>query len=144
VTVASRGPDPLVVPLTDSAGKTFENADIRLTVHGITVAPNAHNNTVVELSVKSGDRDPASDDGDAAGFIQVLQQPGPQRLQIEVIDTRGQLIPWFQSAVEPETSQITLMLTNLPHSGPPKELRYYTLTRANVTIPFEFTDIPMP
>jgi hypothetical protein len=25
-----------------------------------------------------------------------------------------------------------------------KELRYYTLTRAPVKIPFEFTDIPMP
>ena len=65
-------------------------------------------------------------------------------MQIEIVDTRGQLIPWFQSGIEPETSQITLMLTNLPQSTAPKELRYYTLTRANVTVPFEFTDIPMP
>jgi hypothetical protein len=143
VTVASRRPDPLIVPLTESIGKTFGNSDLRLTVNGITVAPNAHNHTVLELSIKPGDHDTALDDGEPAGFLQ-LQQPATDRLQIEIVDTRGQLIPWFQSGGEPETSQITLMLTGLPQSTAAKELRYYTLARANVTVSFEFTDIPMP
>jgi hypothetical protein len=143
VTVTSRRPDPLVVPLTQSAGKSFENADLRLTVHGVTVAPNSNNHTVLELSIKPNDRATPSDEVEFPGFVQA-QQPAPERLQIEVVDSRGQLINWFQSGVQPETSHITLLLTGQPHSTAPTELRYYTLTRANATIPFEFTDIPMP
>jgi hypothetical protein len=143
VTVASRRPDPLIVPLTGSAGKTFGNGDLRLTVHSITVAPNGANHTALVVSVNSSEPDTAALDREASGLMQ-LEQPAIERLQIEIVDTRGQPVPWFQSGIERETSRITLILPNHPTLTTPKELRFYALTRGNVTVPFEFTDIPMP
>ena len=99
---------------------------------------------LVELSIKAVDPDQSSDHGEVDAFSDSLQRADPQHLQIEVIDAHGQLITWFQSGADVETGRFTLTLTNLPQSSEPKELRYYTLTRAAVTVPFEFTDIPMP
>jgi hypothetical protein len=141
--VSSRRPDPLVVPLNSAAGKTFENQDHRLTVHDIHPSPNSHH-MLVELSIKAVDLDQSSDHGEIDAFSDGLQRADPQHLQIEVIDAHGQLITWFQSGADAETGRFTLTLTNLPQTSQPKELRYYTLTRASVTVPFEFTDIPMP
>ncbi len=141
--VSSRRPDPLVVSLASAAGKTFENQDHRLTVHDIHPSPNSHH-MLVELSIKAVDPDQSSDHGEVDAFSDSLQRADPQHLQIEVIDAHGQLITWFQSGADVETGRFTLTLTNLPRSSEPKELRYYTLTRAAVTVPFEFTDIPMP
>ena len=77
-------------------------------------------------------------------FDDGFQRADPQHLQIEVIDIGGHLIPWFQSGTDAETSRFTLTLTNQTQTSQLKELRYYTLTRASVQIPFEFADIPMP
>src|SRR5262249_6224817 len=55
LTVSSRRPDPLVVPLTQGTGKRFENADVELTLHDIRPRPNSRQ-TLIELSVKSHDR----------------------------------------------------------------------------------------
>jgi hypothetical protein len=141
--VSSRRPDPLVVPLNSAAGKSFENQDHRLTVHDIHPSPNSHH-MLVELSIKGADPDQSADRGESDAFSDGLQRADPQHLQIEVIDARGQLITWFQSREDAETGHFTLSLSNLPQTSQPKELRYYTLTRAAVTVPFEFTDIPMP
>jgi hypothetical protein len=143
LTVSSRRPSPLVVPLNNAAGKTFENHEHRLTVHDIRPTSNKHN-VLVELSIKAVDSDASSDRSEMGGFLNGIQRADPEHLQIEVIDTHGQLIPCFQSGAEAETSRFTLTLTNLPQTSPPKELRYYSLTRASVKIPFEFADIPMP
>ena len=51
VTVSSRRPDPLIVPLEKSAGKTFENADIQLTVHWSAHCP-TRTTRCIELSIK--------------------------------------------------------------------------------------------
>jgi hypothetical protein len=143
LTVSSRRPNPLVVPLNNAVGKTFENQEYRLTVHGMRPSPNNHN-VMLELSIRANDTDQSADHPEPDGFSDGLQRADPQHLQIEVIDTRGQLIPCFQSGAEAETSRFTLTLTTLPQTSQPKELRYYTLTRASVKVPFEFTDIPMP
>ncbi len=143
-TVSSRRADPLVVPLTDSAGKTFENSELRVTVHDVKVVPNTGNNTVIELSVRQNDADTTTEDAEPLGFHHAFQHFGQQHLQIEIVDTGGQLIPWFQPEFDAETSRVTLTLTSLPQNAKPKELRYYSLTRASTTIPFEFVDIPMP
>jgi hypothetical protein len=141
--VASRRPDPLVVPLAQAAGKTFENPDVRLTVHDVRTLTNNHQ-TAIEISVKAIDQARSDDRGESDRFGDIIHRPDTQHLQIEVFDSRGQLIPWFQSGLDSETSHITLTLTNLPQMAGLKELRYYTLSRATVNIPFEFTDIPMP
>ena len=143
VTVSSRKPDPLVVSLINGIGKTVENSELRLTVHEIRTLPNNHN-SLVELSVKPNDPDTSVGRSDVDGFSAVLQRTDPQHLQIEVVDMRGQLIPWFPSGADNETARVTLTLTNLPQTTQPKELRYYTLTRATLSLPFEFKDLVMP
>jgi hypothetical protein len=94
--------------------------------------------------VKANDQEGSGGRGDAAVFSTVLQRTDPQHLQIEVVDMRGQLIPWIQSGSDNENARVILTLTKLPDTTQPKELRYYTLTRATVSLPFEFKDLPMP
>jgi hypothetical protein len=143
LSISSRSPDPLVVPLDPgSVGKRFANADVQVTLHGIRTTPNSPQ-TQVEISVKANERPSPADNVDSDAFGDVYR-PDMHRQHLEIMDSRGRLISWFPSAVDSETSQLTLTLTNVPASGPLKELRYYTLTRATLNLPFEFTDIPMP
>jgi hypothetical protein len=143
VTVSSRKPDPLVVSLINGIGKTVDNSEVQLTVHELRFLPNSQN-SLVELSVRANDPNASVGRNDVEGFSAVLQRTDPQHLQIEVIDTRGQLIPWFPSGADSETARVTLTLTKLPETTQPKELRYYTLTRASLSLPFEFKDMFMP
>jgi hypothetical protein len=141
--VSARRPHPLVIPLVNSAGKTFEDQEHRLTVHDI--RPTAINhNTLLELSIKANEPTGSADHADQDVFNDGFQRADPQHLQIEVFDAGGHLVPWFQSAADAETSRFTLTLTNQAQPLSLKELRYYTLTRATVKIPFEFSDVPMP
>jgi len=141
--VSSRRPDPLVVPLTNAAGKTFENPDLQLTVHEIRPMPNTRN-MLLELTVRPTDRDVLSSHGEVESSANFFQRPSPPPLQIEVTDSRGQSVQWFQSGADAESSRVTLTLINLPQTTELKELRYYTLTRSSTNVPFSFTDIPMP
>ncbi len=143
LTVSARRPHPLVIPLVNSAGKTFEDQEHRLTVHDIRPTATNHN-TLVELSIKANEPAASAEHADQDVFNEGFQRADPQHLQIDVFDAGGHLIPWFQSAADVETSRFTLTLTNQAQPVALKELRYYTLTRASVKIPFEFTDIPMP
>jgi hypothetical protein len=124
-------------------GKSFENQDHRLTVHDIRPTP-TNRNLVVELSVRSNNPDTSSDQVDPDVFTDGFQRADPQHLQIEVFNTSGHLIAWFQSGTDVETSRFTLTLTNQTEVSQLRELRFYALTRASVKIPFEFADIPMP
>jgi hypothetical protein len=140
LSVSSRRGDPLVVPLSGAAGKTFESRDLQLTVHVIRPVANSRN-TQVELSIRPfGTDSPAVDEME--GFNTVFRRPDHTQLQIEVIDTRGVMIPWFQSGPDADNSRITLTLTR--PIAELKELRYFTLTRSSVSVPFEFSDIPIP
>ena len=144
LTVSARRPHPLVVPLVNSAGKTFEDQEHRLTVHD--VRPTRHQSQHARSNYQSRpmNRPHRSDHADQDVFNDGFQRADPQHLQIEVIDAGGHLVPWFQSAADPETCRFTLTLTNQAQPLSLKELRYYALTRASVKIPFEFRDIPMP
>jgi hypothetical protein len=142
LSVSSRRPDPLVVPLDGANGKRFENPDVELTIHEIRTMPTTHQ-TVLELSVKPKDHGTAAERPDSDAFVDAYR-PDTQRLQLEIVDSRGQTVPSFPSRVDSETSRLTLSVNNLPTSTTLKELRYYTLTRATVSVPFEFKDIPMP
>jgi hypothetical protein len=142
VTVSSRRPGPLVVPLQNSPGKTFENADTQLTVHEIRSLPDSRH-TLLELSIRAnGPEAPLA--GDSDGYNALFPRPGHQQLQIDVLDANDRLIPWFQSIADAENSRVTLTLTSSLQSSPPKELRYYSVARTEVDIPFEFSGIPMP
>jgi hypothetical protein len=143
LTVSSRKPDPLVVSLINGIGKTVENSEVQLTVHNLRTLPDGQNSRL-ELSVRANDRHASPERTDLEGFGTVLQRFDPQHLQIEVVDSHGQLIPWFSSVADNENAHVTLTLTNLPRTTQAKEFRYYTLTRATVNLPFEFKDLVMP
>ena len=143
VTISSRKPDPLVVSLINGVGKAVENGEVQLTIHDIRTLPNSHN-SLVELSVRANEQEVPGTRSDVDGFSKVLQRTDPQHLQIEVVDTRGRLIPWFSSDADHDTGRVTLTLAKLPETTQPKELRYYTLTRATLSLPFEFKDLVMP
>ncbi len=142
LSVSARRPDPLVVPLDGTIGKRFENPDVELTILESRTMPMTHQ-TVLELSVKPKERGTAMDRPESDAFVDAYR-PDMQRLQLEIIDSRGQMVPSFPSGVDSETSRLTLSVNNLPTSTTLKELRYYSLTRASVTVPFEFKAIPMP
>ena len=142
MSVSSRRPDPLVVPLDQGTGKRFENPDVELTIHEIRPLPN-NLQTMIELSVTPKDRATIEENPDSDGFVEAYR-PDAQRLQMEVLDSRGQIVPHFAPGPDSETSRLTLSVNKLPTSATLKELRYYTVTRAKVSIPFEFKDIPMP
>jgi hypothetical protein len=143
LSISSRGPDPLVVPLDQgSVGKRFANADVELTLDAIRTMPNTPQ-TLLEISVKASERSNPADNVESDAFGDVYR-PDMHRQQLEIVDSRGRLVTWFPSGVDTETSRLTLTLTNSPGSGPLKELRYHTLTRTTLNVPFEFTDIPMP
>ena len=142
VTISSRKPDPLVVSLTNGIGKTVENSEVQLTVHDMRTLPNNHN-SLVELSVRPNDLAASVGRGDVDGFSAVLERPSSTPANRSG-RYAGQLIPWFPSGADNETARVTLTLTNLPQTTQPKELRYYTLTRAIVSLPFEFKGLVMP
>ena len=142
LSVSSRHPDPLVVPLDQGTGKRFENPAVELTIHDIRTMPNTPQ-TLIELSVKPKDRGTTAESPESEAFNDIYRRD-LQRIQLEVLDSRGQIVPAFASVVNSETAHLTLSLINLQAFASLKELRYYTLTRATVSVPFEFKDIPMP
>ena len=142
VTVSSRRPGPLIVPLENSAGKTFENSDIQLTVHGVRALPDSRQ-TLIELSIKANGPEPPSS-ADAESYSSLFPRSGQEQLQIDVLDSSDRLMPWFQSIADAENSRITLTVTSSLRSAAPKELRYYSVARTEIEIPFEFSAMPMP
>jgi hypothetical protein len=142
VTVSARRPNPLNVLLEKSAGKTFQNSDVQLTIHDIRSLPDSLH-TLIELSFRS-DRPESISSKDHEEYNSIFQRGQNQQLEIEVLDTRDHPMPWFQSSAEAENSHITITLANPAQASTPKLLRYYTVTRDEVDIPFEFVDVPMP
>lgn len=140
--ICSRRPDPLRVPLDQATGKRFANSEVDLTVHSIRPGV-VGSQTLLELSVKANERASAADQADAEAFVE-LYPVDTHRLQLEIVDKRGQLVTWFPSGLNSETSRLTLTLNGQVGKLVLKEVRYYTLTRATVSVPFEFRDIPMP
>ena len=128
LSISSRRPDPLVVPLNQGVAKRYANADLELTVHGIRSMPNS-SQVQMDLTVKALDNAGTQERADSDPFGDVYRAE-THRLQLEIFDSRGQLVPWFPSGLDSDTSRLTLTLTNLPGTGTLKELRYYTLTRA--------------
>jgi hypothetical protein len=142
VSVSCRRPGPLIVPLENSVGKTFENSDTELTVHSVRALPDSRQ-TLVELSIKANGPDsPVS--AEPESYSSLFPRGGQEQLQIDVLDTNERLMPWFQSIADAENSRVTLTVTSSLRSAAPKELRYYSVARTDVEIPFEFSGIPMP
>jgi len=139
--ITARQPDPLVVPLATATGKAFDSSDLHVLVHEVRFDPNTHQRQI-ELTVRvtrSGGL-PAADDESVADLGSRFD---PHLQNIEIIDTGGHVVPWFQTSIDMESSRITLSLAG-PASAEPKELRYYRLSESAVNVPFSFSDVPMP
>lgn len=141
VLVSTRKPDPLVVPLSGSAGKSFQNEEVTLGVQEIRVNPSTRQ-TSIELSLKTNPGPVGSEPVGAFLPTGAVHRQDTNQQQIEVVDSQGRPIPWYHSN-DGESSRMTLTLT--PHDqGAPAEIRYYGMVRALSEVSFEFTDIPLP
>jgi hypothetical protein len=139
--ITSRQADPLVVPLAEAAGKTFDKGDIHLSVHDIRSDPR-NRQRQIELTVREH-RTLGLSGGDDPLAHELGARFDPRQQNIEVIDERGQVLPWFQTGLDMEASRLTLTLAG-PVGAEPKELRYYRLVETTLNLPFTFTDVPMP
>ena len=139
--ITARQPDPLVIPLANAAGKSFDKGDLHVTVHEVRSDPN-NRQRQIELTVRESRAEaiPAGDEAMAPNFGNRMD---PRQQNLELLDARGQILPWFQTSIDLESSRITLTMAGLA-GAEPKELRYYRLTGTTVSVPFTFTDVPMP
>jgi len=139
--VSARQPEPLVVPLLSASGKSFDQGDLHVTVHDVRSDPN-NRQRQIELSVRQSQPENETSTDDVAGAEAGSRfDTRPQRL--DVVDSRGRVLPWFQTSIDMESSRMTLTIAGLVGSEL-KELRYYRLSETTVNVPFTFTDLPMP
>jgi hypothetical protein len=144
VAVSSRQPDPLVIPLQNATGKTFGGDELQITVHSVRVLPSNRQSTIELSIITAEDHASGPDNANPNGFNPIAPRLNVQQLPIEIIDNHGQAIPWFQSNYDAENARVVLTLPGPVQAAPLKELRYFTVNRANASIPFEFADILMP
>ncbi|MHC5538529.1 hypothetical protein ACYOEI_09900 [Singulisphaera rosea] len=142
VTVATRKASPLVIPLTDAAGKSFRNEEVTLGVQEIKVNPTTRQ-TSIEISLRASQDAPAGVNPPPGFEVEPgMHRTEAQPQQIEVLDAQGRPIPWYHSN-DAEGSRMTLTLA--PHNqAAPSEIRYYTMAKAATEVRFEFTNVPMP
>jgi hypothetical protein len=141
VIVATRKPDPLVIPLDGATGKSFQNEEFSLRVLDIRTNPNTHQ-TSIEIALRANPSSPEAEPVGAGLPTVAVRRPDTNQQQIEVLDAQGRAIPWYHSN-DAEGSRMTLTLT--PHDqGAASEIRYYSMVRAQSEVGFEFSDVPLP
>lgn len=143
VTVTSRKDEPLVIPLADSKGKTFQNAEASLTLHEVKIDP-VSRQTIIELTILPKQ---AFDPNNGFGGNFMMRGQGLAQGPLEILDAQGRVFPqWYPSTQmqSPEGVRMSIRLTTGLLSGPATQLRYYETSRANTNAEFEFIDVPMP
>lgn len=138
--VSTRKPGPLTFPIAGASGRTFQNEDVALTFHDYKPAENNRPGTL-EVSIRS-----VAGMASSAGFRspELGVRPDVHQEQIEVVDSRGRLVPWYQSNFDVEAGRLTMMFPSQEPGVKAVEMRYFALTRALTEVPFEFTDLPLP
>lgn len=144
IMVATRKPDPLVVAIQGAAGKSFNNEDVSLSIIDVRSNPATHQ-TSIDVVVRPSANPAQEREGPLVavdGPEIVFQRPDRHQQQLEIVDSQGRVIPWYQSSFDADGSRMTLTLT--PHDqASPAEIRYYALARAATEVRFEFSDVPM-
>jgi hypothetical protein len=140
VTVAARKSDPLVIPLSGAAGRTFLSSDASVTVVAVRSDPNEPQSSI-ELTIRP--REPEGTVGDL----------GPRRLmaggseffdkQIEVLDALGRPFLHFPQDGGPVGDAFRVVLVLAPVDGvvKPATLRFYGLVRAPAEVDFDFANV---
>jgi len=142
--VATRKPDPLVVPLAVASGKTFRNDQVSLTVQEVQPNPIANQfqfDLVVRPQGGPGTATPTI--GDDGGQFSLPRHDLHQQ-QIELLDAKGEIMQWYPRNLDPEGARISMTVAVPDGVAVPTELRYYSLARAATEVQFEFTDVILP
>ena len=110
------------------------------------VRPHANaNQTQIDLVVRpQGGAEaatPVLGDGDAQFS---LPRHDLHQQQIEVLDSKGQIIPWYPTGYDAEGARVTMTITPPDGMAVPTELRYYSLARAATEVQFDFADVMLP
>jgi hypothetical protein len=137
VSVSTRKVTPLVVPLADSAGKTFQNEDVVLSIHGVKLNQVTHQ-TQVELSARPNETQ------SNPGMEMMVARNSVNQQQLVFVDAKSRPIPWNITGFGPEPTKITLTLPSQDASRVPTHLHYYGLAKTSAEVAFEFHDLPMP
>lgn len=138
VAVVAMSPDATEIPLAGAVGKTFETDDLAITI--VAVGPRPEDGrTVLDLAVRS--LLPMAEDGSAPAAASMLVDR-----QIELRDDRGRALPIFMQRAEAEGPALRFRVVVLPtpEGGEPVSLRYRSLLRGVVEVPFRFRDVPLP
>jgi hypothetical protein len=150
VLLTARKEEPLVIALDGAVGRTFESEDASITIHALEPLPNNQPGTQIELTVAPrAAAEPPSADGLVGGGapMWLARQPGMgAQGPIEILDAQGRAYrQWFprSSQVSPEEVRMTLSLMAAEGLGPPSQLRYYGMTRAQAEVDFHFKDLPL-
>ncbi len=143
--VSTRKPDPLVVPLAGSVGKTFSGDDATLTIHDLKSTPNSSQSIVEFTVVPKTPRAATNPDGMEA-FMMSRTDVSPMNL--ELIDATGKPIPWYLTASTPNGDDVrmTISVANGPSGTAltPVAVRYFGTIATTTEVPFEFKNVPMP
>lgn len=143
--VISRKQDPLEIPLEGATGKTFTSEALSITVRSISRDPIEPQTTIVlSLRHRLAEGGEVAKDDEEGGPSSALTS------QFDATDSKGRrlltfagdLVPDGAGGVEDET--ISLSIASPDETGVPAHLQVYGLNHANVDVPFEFHDVPMP
>jgi hypothetical protein len=138
VTVCTRKPSPLSVPLRDSKGKTFQNDDASVVIHDVRLLPNTRQ-TCIDVTIR-----PLAETSAVPATDAMYNRPDTHQQQVEVVDAQGRVVPWYPSMIDGESGRMTITLTTPANVATATELRYFSLSRAATEVKFEFNDLPLP
>jgi hypothetical protein len=131
ITVGTRKPDPLEIPIAGAVGQVFRNEEVAITVQPNRIIRGQSVTAMVELGITQigqSSRSLQFGEGEPLGY-----RPDTPQQQIEILDAEGNSLAWFPSGTfyngEPPV---------------PALIRYHSLIRATADVPFEFRNLPMP
>jgi hypothetical protein len=143
VAVSTRKSDPLVVPMSNASGKSFQNDEVVLGVQDVRVDPNTHQMTL-DISIRSNSPATGSLTASATPGDLVFPRPELSPQQIEILDAQGRPLLWYSAGADGEGTRFSLTLIPQPNQATPAQMRYYSLSRAVTDVDFVFEDVPMP
>ncbi len=165
VLVAEFKADPIIVPLADSHGKTFDGPDATLTMQAVRLDAAKGPSIALLLRSKFEELDlpePAADN--PVGQVQPFPVPAidPKVLVVDwslflesqfiLVSEKGQrILGWNPQFVRkgPREALVTFRPNHNPfqfdqHPAIPAKLLFFSIMRTTAEIPFEFRDIPLP
>ena len=122
IMVSTRKPDPLIVPLTDASGKSFQNDAVSLSINEVRTIPNTRQ-VSIDLSIRPQGTSAGSNTNVGGVGEFGFQRPDSHQQQIELVDAKGRTLPWYNTSYDGEGTRLTLTLVPHQDQTAPTELR---------------------